>query len=192
MEQACPGQRAPLQGSAFSRPSSCQAPAVRTSFKNLDRRRAGLDTAARLSLGNNSCACFLTYFALISPSCLQTHSLASATALALHVMPGPQSPLLTLVISSEPLHATRCVNFPGFVARKAETQTSWKGSSQTPAYPSASLSRLFHSALHPIIPLAFQMSILHNGKQKPYNAQLPTFHCVLIALLTARSTTQEQ
>lgn len=136
MEWACPGQRAPLQGSAFSRPSSCQAPGVRTSFKDVGRQRVGMDTMARLSPGNNSCACFLTYFIHpYLPELPSDTSLASATALSLHIMPGPQSPLLTLVISSEPLHATRCVNFPEFVARKAKTQASWKGSGQIPALP---------------------------------------------------------
>ena len=94
-------------------------------------------------------------------------------------------------VSSEPLHALRCVNFPRFMAGKAKTCRT--RSSQMPALPSSALTGplglpLTVSPTAPsttIIPLSFRMSIFHIGKQKPYNAQLPTFHCVLTALLPA-------
>lgn len=176
-----------LQGPTFFRPKSCQAPGIRTSLKNPGQQRAGMDIGPA-SLGNNSSACFLTSFgfALISPSCLHTHSLAAAPALAWHVMPGPQSSLLSLRINSESLRTMGGVNFPpGSWLEKSRLeeilQGDWLEEKQpgpcSPTlwpHPQTSLSRLLHSGLHPLIPLAFgcQYFITENKSHIMHNYPL--------------------
>lgn len=190
--QGCPGQRAPLQGSAVSRPSSREAPGLRTARQNPRQQHVGMDTGPAPP-GSNPGACFLNSFefALLSPCCSK------------HLLPPPcvsrQSPLLALLINSASAGHARGEVPPGLWLEEPRLRGP-AGRAAAGFLPSTlcaqaptPLSRLFHSGLHPAILLApFRMSVFHNGKQKPYNAQLPTFHCVLIALLTARSTTQEQ
>lgn len=155
-------------------------------------------TQAQLFLGNDPSACFPTELVLISPRYCQTHISATVpttehTALPPRTtMPGPESsanPILTESL----LMSVRRVNSSRFLIEKSRLgQIGRPPSALTDPHLRVPLGLLTVPSSATIILLSFPMSIFHNRKQKPYNAQLPTLHCVLTALSTAQSTTQEQ
>lgn len=109
---------------------------------------------------------------------------------------GPQSPPPTPTMTQNLFVSDGCANFPRFLVRKAKAQRNPLGRLQPDSHaarlPSPASSLLRPAPPLPQNPALLRTSIFHNGKQKPSNAQLPTFHRVLTALLTARSTAQEQ